>query len=72
MMIVMENLIGCHLVKDAFSQVLLKHCKPLKKFARMARDEMVFLAVMMVFYVVLWTIKSCQDHSSYHPSDDSV
>ncbi|KAH1158850.1 hypothetical protein GYH30_030856 [Glycine max] len=69
---VVEAYSRCHLVKDAFSQVLLKHCKPLKKFARMARDEMVFLAVMMVFYVVLWTIKSCQDHSSYHPSDDSV
>ncbi|KHN25312.1 hypothetical protein glysoja_010229 [Glycine soja] len=68
----MENLIGCKLVKDAFSQILFKHCKALNNFARMAWVAMVFLAVMMVFYVVLSTIKACQDHSSYHPSDDSV
>ncbi|TKY67477.1 hypothetical protein E2542_SST10371 [Spatholobus suberectus] len=67
----MERLIGCQLVKDAFSQVLLRHCKPLKKFARMAWLGMVFLAVLMVFFVVLCTIKACQEHS-YHTSDCSV
>nr|KYP65995.1 hypothetical protein KK1_012273 [Cajanus cajan] len=68
----MDHLIGCRLVKDAFSQVLEKHCKPLKKSARMAWIGLVFLAVMMMFLIVLWTIKACQDHHSYHPSDSPV
>ncbi|RDY12682.1 hypothetical protein CR513_02495, partial [Mucuna pruriens] len=67
----MEELIGCQLVKDAFSQILLKHCNPLKEFARMTWIGMVFLAVVMVLFLVLWTIKACQDHI-YHPTDGSV
>lgn len=59
------------MVEDAFSQVLLKHCKPLKSFARMAWLGMVFLALTMVFLVVLWTIKACHDHSE-HLSDGSA
>ncbi|KAJ1410481.1 hypothetical protein SESBI_21982 [Sesbania bispinosa] len=66
-----DHLLGCHLVKDAFSQVLLKHCKPLKKSARMTWLGMVFLAAIMVFLVVLWIIKAHHEHS-YHPSDDLV
>ncbi|XP_061354973.1 uncharacterized protein LOC133299520 [Gastrolobium bilobum] len=53
-----EKLLGCQLVKDALSQVLFKHCKPLKKFARTTWVGVVILAVIMVFLVVLWTIKA--------------
>lgn len=67
-----ENLLGCQLVKDAFSQVLLKHCKPLKKFGRMTWAAMVSLAAVMVFLVVLWTIKAKNHDHSYHLSDGSV
>lgn len=67
----MEHLLECQLVKDAFSQVLVNHCKPMKKYARMAWVGMVFLAVIMVLVVVLWTIKAHHEHS-YHLSDGSV
>ncbi|KAL2328875.1 hypothetical protein Fmac_022302 [Flemingia macrophylla] len=67
----MEQLIGCRLVKDAFSEVLHEHCKPLTKSAGMTWVGMVFLAAIMVFLIVLWTIKASQDHS-YHPSDSLV
>lgn len=67
----MEHLLGCQLVKDAFSQVLLQHCKPLKKFARMTWLGMVCLAAIMVLLVVIWTIKARHEHS-YHVSDGSV
>ncbi|KAE9616546.1 hypothetical protein Lalb_Chr03g0025991 [Lupinus albus] len=55
-----EHLLGCQLVKDAFSQILHRHCKPLKKFAGMTWIGMVVLASIMVFTVVLWTVKACQ------------
>ncbi|KAL9296490.1 hypothetical protein ACSQ67_022386 [Phaseolus vulgaris] len=67
----MEQLIECQLVKEAFSQIILKHCKPLKKFSRMTWIGVMLLAVVMVFFVVLWTIRACQDHS-HEPSDCSV
>ncbi|XP_027355339.1 uncharacterized protein LOC113865154 [Abrus precatorius] len=67
----MEQLVGSQLVKDAFSQVL-KHCKPLKKFAPMAWVGMVFLAVIMMFSVVLWTIKACHEHNDNHTGNGSV
>ncbi|KAJ1424491.1 hypothetical protein SESBI_11685 [Sesbania bispinosa] len=67
----MEHLLECQLVKDAFSQVLVKHCKPMKRYARMVWAGLVFLAVIMVLLVVLWTIKASHEHH-YHLSDGSV
>lgn len=67
----MEHLIECQLVKDAFSQVLVKHCKPLKKFSRMVWAGMVLLAVIVVLLVVLWIIKAHHEQR-YHHSDGSV
>ncbi|KAK7402241.1 hypothetical protein VNO78_14347 [Psophocarpus tetragonolobus] len=63
----MEHLLECQVVKDAFSQVLVNHCKPLKKYARMVWVGLLFLAVIMVLLVVLWTIKA-----RYYLSDDSA
>ena len=67
----MEDLIGCDLVKDALAQVVFKHCKLLKKFAKMTWLGMVFVAMFMVILVVLWMmIKTHHDESSYNVSDD--
>ncbi|KOM50826.1 hypothetical protein LR48_Vigan08g165300 [Vigna angularis] len=68
----MEQLIECQLVKDALSQIILKHCKPLKKFSRMTWIAVMFLAVFMVFFLVMWIIRACQDHSRRHRSDCPV
>ncbi|KAL2590737.1 hypothetical protein AAZV13_13G305000 [Glycine max] len=67
----MEALLKCQVVKDAFSQVLVNHCKPLKKYAKMVWLGLLFLAVIMVLLVVLWTIKASHEHR-YHLSDGSV
>ncbi|KAG4945160.1 hypothetical protein JHK87_041167 [Glycine soja] len=67
----MENLLECQVVKEAFSQVLVNHCKPLKKYAKMVWLGLLFLAVIMVLLVVLWTIKARHEHR-YHLSDGSV
>ncbi|KAK7257888.1 hypothetical protein RIF29_32195 [Crotalaria pallida] len=53
-----QHLLRCQLVKDAVSQILHKHCKPLKKYAGMSWIGMVVLAAVMVFTVVLWTAMS--------------
>ncbi|XP_045824164.1 uncharacterized protein LOC123916693 [Trifolium pratense] len=71
----MEELIGCELVKDALAQVVFKHCKPLKKFAKMTWLGMLFVAMFMMFLLVLWiTIKAHYDdkHSNDNASDSSL
>ncbi|GAU49297.1 hypothetical protein TSUD_89220 [Trifolium subterraneum] len=66
----MEQLIGCELVKDALAQVVFKHCKPLKKFAKLTWLGVLFVAMFMMFLVVLWiTIKA--HHDDKHSSNDN-
>ncbi|MED6170819.1 hypothetical protein PIB30_034729 [Stylosanthes scabra] len=72
----MERLLECQLVKDAFSEILVKHCKPLKRYARMVWSGMVLVAVIMLVLVLLWTLKahhvsdaSVEPHSKTQPSD---
>lgn len=67
----MEHLLECQIVKDAFSQVLVHHCKPMKKYGKMAWVGMVFLGVVMVLLILLWTMKASFEHC-YHVSDGSV
>ncbi|QHO55281.1 uncharacterized protein DS421_3g63910 [Arachis hypogaea] len=62
-----ESLLGCQLVKDAFSQVLQKHCKPLKRFSKVTWAAMVSLAATMVLLVVLWTMKANYHEHSHQP-----
>ncbi|OMP08337.1 hypothetical protein COLO4_06571 [Corchorus olitorius] len=44
----MESLVECQSVKDAFSEILRGHCKPLRSSARMAWGAMVFLSIIMI------------------------
>ncbi|KAK7312394.1 hypothetical protein VNO77_36213 [Canavalia gladiata] len=67
----LEHLLGCQIVKDTFSEILLTHCKPLKKFAKMAWLGMVPLAVSVTFLVVLWTINASHEHSHHHSNGSS-
>lgn len=53
----MESLVECQSVKDAFSEILVNHCEPLKKFIRMVWASTVCLSLIMVFLVLLWTIR---------------
>ncbi|KAA3480163.1 Lipoate-protein ligase A [Gossypium australe] len=67
----MENLVQCQSVKDAFSEILGHHCKPWKRAARMAWGAMVFLSVIMVILVLIWTAQAHHDRR-LHSSDIST
>lgn len=54
----MDSLVECQTVKDAFSEILQKHCKPLKRDSRMVWAAIVFLSIVMVVLVLLWTIQA--------------
>lgn len=63
----MESLVECQPVKDAFSEILDKHCSPLKRYVRMVWASLVFLSIVMVALVVVWTIGAHHDvnHHSF-------
>uniref|UniRef100_A0A2N9J1I8 Transmembrane protein n=1 Tax=Fagus sylvatica TaxID=28930 RepID=A0A2N9J1I8_FAGSY len=67
----MESLLECQSVKDAFSEILLKHCKPLKRNVQMVWVSMVFLSMIMVFLVLTW-IAQANHEQKHHFSDGSV
>ncbi|MED6144674.1 hypothetical protein PIB30_017775 [Stylosanthes scabra] len=74
----MERLLECQLVKDAFSEILVEHCKPLKRYARMVWSGMVIVAVIMAVLVLLWTLKahvtdaSVEPHSATQPKPSDL
>ncbi|KAB5548573.1 hypothetical protein DKX38_011979 [Salix brachista] len=67
----MENLVECQTVKDAFSEILLYHCKPLKRYVRTVWASMVFLSLVMVFLVLIWTLLA-QLEQEHHSLEGSV
>ncbi|CAA2972951.1 uncharacterized protein LOC111371543 isoform X1 [Olea europaea subsp. europaea] len=62
----MEHLVECQMVKDAFSEILHDHCKPLKRYVRMTWAALVFLSVVMMALVLIWTTES--HHEQEHHS----
>uniref|UniRef100_A0A6N2LV56 Uncharacterized protein n=1 Tax=Salix viminalis TaxID=40686 RepID=A0A6N2LV56_SALVM len=67
----MENLVECQTVKDALSEILLYHCKPLKRSIRMVWTSLVFLSLVMVFLVLIWA-KLAQHEQEHHSVDGCV
>lgn len=67
----MESLVECQSVKDAFSEILLNHCKPLKRNVQMVWVSMVFLSMIMVFLILIW-IAQANHEKNHHISDGSV
>lgn len=51
----MQKLVECQTVEQAFSDIIVRHCKPLKKYARMSWAAMLFLALLMLSSLLLWT-----------------
>ncbi|KAH6770339.1 hypothetical protein C2S52_015142 [Perilla frutescens var. hirtella] len=66
-----ENLVECGPVKDALSEILHKHCKPLKRYIRLLWSALLFLSLVLVVLVLLWTIREHHDHT-HHSSDGSI
>lgn len=52
----MERLIQCQTVKDAFSKILHKQCKPLKRHLQLVWAALVFLSVVLVALLLIWII----------------
>lgn len=67
----MESLVECQTVKDAFSKILENHCKPLEKYANMVWGGLVFVSVVMVCLVLIWTIRA-NFEQKLHLYDGSV
>ncbi|PIA33946.1 hypothetical protein AQUCO_03900067v1 [Aquilegia coerulea] len=67
----MESLVDCQVVKDAFTEILSKHCKPLKKFVKMVWASMVALSTIMVVLVLTWAVKAFHE-KSHRFSDGSI
>lgn len=67
----MQDLVECQTVKEAFSEILIEHCKPLKRYNQMVWVSMVFLSVVMVALVLVWMTKGHHEEN-YHSSDGSV
>ncbi|KAG6597688.1 hypothetical protein SDJN03_10868, partial [Cucurbita argyrosperma subsp. sororia] len=66
----MESLVNCQTVKDAFSKILEHHCRPLESYANMVWAGLVFVSVVMLCLVLIWTISANVEHK-LHPSADA-
>ncbi|KAG5530646.1 hypothetical protein RHGRI_025569 [Rhododendron griersonianum] len=67
----LENLVECQSVAEAFSEILHNHCKPLKRYTRMVWAALVFLSVIMVALVLIWTDEA-HHQQKHHFSNSSV
>ncbi|PIN12567.1 hypothetical protein CDL12_14816 [Handroanthus impetiginosus] len=54
----MESLVECQTVTDAFSEIIDKHCSPLKRHIRMVWVSLVILSVVMMALVLVWTARA--------------
>ncbi|XP_020570918.1 transmembrane protein DDB_G0292058-like [Phalaenopsis equestris] len=59
---VMKSLINCQLVKDAFSNILFNHCKPLKKYVHISWASLAALSTVMVILILIWELNAHQNH----------
>ena len=68
----MESLVECQSVKEAFSEILVEHCRPLKKFIQMVWASMAFLSLIMVFLILLWTTRDHHENKHHFSGEVSV
>ncbi|XP_009786154.1 uncharacterized protein LOC107774259 [Nicotiana tabacum] len=66
-----ESLAECNTVYSSFSDILEKHCKPLKKNAHMTWAGLVFLSVVMVVLILVWTFETHHE-KDHHNIDSSI
>ena len=67
----MESLVDCQLVKNAFSDILVNHCKPLQRYVKMTWIAMLSLSTMMLLIVLLW-VGTTHHEQKRHFADGSV
>ncbi|PWA65353.1 hypothetical protein CTI12_AA337090 [Artemisia annua] len=67
----MESLLHCQTVKDAFSEILENHCKPVKRDVKIVWAGLLYLSIVMVFLVLTWTYEAYHERN-HRFSDGSV
>lgn len=67
----MEALVECETVEDAFSEILEKECGPLKRYAKMVWAALLFLSLIMLALVLVWTV-GAQHQRTHHSFAGSV
>lgn len=67
----MERLVECETVESAFSQILEKQCRPLKRYARMVWGALLFLSIDMLALVLVWAL-GAHHHQTHHTFSGSV
>ncbi|KAH7681226.1 hypothetical protein IHE45_05G046400 [Dioscorea alata] len=68
-----ERLVDCQLVKDAFSEILVNHCKPLKKDVHLTWGALAALSTVMVILILAWICEACYgERVSKYSYDGSV
>lgn len=68
----MERLVECQTVNDAFADILENHCGPLKRNSHLVWGSLVFLSVVMVALVLIWTVEAAHEQSHHSSLDGSV
>ena len=60
------SLTQCTSVKQAFSDIVVRQCKPFKTSVRMLWSSALSLSLIMTVLVSLWVAKTCRDrHRSF-------
>lgn len=67
----MQNLVDCRLVKQAASEILIKHCKPLKNYVKTTWIAMLLISVIMAILVPLW-VKTRHHEQNNHLANGFV
>lgn len=62
----MDSLVECKTVEKAFTEIIDKHCGPLKRYVRMLWASLLFLALVMVALLIVWSMGTY--HEQTHPS----
>lgn len=68
----MENLTRCDTVFNAFDDIIDSHCKPLKKSVHLVWGGLVFLSVVMVVLVLVWSFEAHHHGQKHNNLDSSV
>ncbi|CAN4100655.1 unnamed protein product [Withania somnifera] len=68
----MESLAECNTLYNSFSDILHKHCEPLKKNAHTTWAGLVFLSIVMVVLVLVWSFEAHHDQNHHHNFDSSI
>ncbi|KAK4406266.1 hypothetical protein Sango_0633100 [Sesamum angolense] len=70
-----ESLIKCQPIMDTFSEILQKHCTPLKRHLRLIWAALVFLSMVLMALVTVWTVGvhyEQDDNSLIIPNDGDM